>query len=213
MTDTVDRPTPAATQPARSSRSRSAATQKWSRLVHTYASMIALVIVLFFGVSGITANHPEWTFAGGPTTTSESGTMTFDVAPDGSVDYLKVSEYLRDTYGISADVADYDTTGTSGTISYRAPGYAADATFDTATGAYRITIEQQGLLGVMNDLHKGRDANSSWKWAIDAAGAFLVLIALSGLLLQLFLKRRRRSALIFAGAGAVIAVVLIVLTL
>ncbi|MCB1038367.1 MAG: PepSY-associated TM helix domain-containing protein, partial [Acidimicrobiales bacterium] len=66
---------------------------------------------------------------------------------------------------------------------------------------------------VMNDLHKGRDASSSWKWAIDLSGAILVLIALSGLLLQLVLKRRRRSAVIVASAGAVAAVVLIILTL
>ena len=194
-------------------RSRSASTQRWSRLIHTYASMIALLLVLFFGFTGITANHPEWTFGDQPTTTSKSGTMDFAVASDGTTDYLKVSEFLRDTYGISADVSDYGTTGTQGSISYRAPGYAADATFDTETGAYRITIEQQGLVGVMNDLHKGRDADSSWKWAIDVSGAFLVLIALTGLVLQFTLKRRRRSALIIAGAGAVIALVLIWWTL
>lgn len=195
------------------SRSRSAAWQKWSRLVHAYTSMIALLLVLFFGITGITLNHPEWTFGDAPTSTSESGTMTFDVAPDGTVDYLKVSEFLRDTYGISAEVSDYSTTGTQGSISYRAPGYAADATFATDTGAYRITIEQQGFVGVMNDLHKGRDATSSWKWAIDVSAAVLVVIALSGLLLQLFLKRRRRSALIVAAVGVVIAIVLMALTL
>lgn len=211
MTDTLEEQP--ATTGVRPARSRSATTQKWSRLIHAYSSMIALLLVLFFGLSGITANHPEWTFGDAPTTTSKSGTMTFSVTTDGNVDYLQVSEFLRDTYNIDADVSDYGTTGTTGSISYRSPGYAADATFDTTTGAYRVTIEQQGFLGVMNDLHKGRDADSSWKWAIDAAGAFLVLIALSGLLLQLFLKRRRRSALILAGIGAVAVVVLIYLTL
>jgi len=193
----------------RRTRSTSASTQKWSRLIHTYASMIALLLMLFFGFTGITANHPEWTFGDQPTTTSRSGTLDFAVTSDGATDYLKVSEFLRDTYNISADVSDYGTTGTQGSISYRAPGYAADATFDTDTGAYRITIEQQGLVGVMNDLHKGRDASSSWKWAIDISGAFLVLIALTGLILQFTLKRRRRSALIIAGAGALIALLLI----
>ena len=205
-------PTRSGTTPGRT-RSRSAATQKWSRLVHAYTSMIALLLVLFFGITGITLNHPDWSFGNKPTTTSKSGTMTFTVAPGGTVDYLKVSEFLRDTYGISAEVSDYTTTGTQGSISYRAPGYAADATFDTSTGAYRVTIEQQGFIGVMNDLHKGRDADGSWKWTIDVAGAFLVVIALSGLLLQLFLKRRRRSALIVAGAGVVIAIALMYLTL
>ena len=148
-----------------------------------------------------------------PTTTTDTGTIDAPLAADGTVDYLAVSEYLRDTYGITADVSDYGTTGTTASISYRAPGYAADATVNTETGAYRVSIEQQGFLGVMNDLHKGRDADTSWKWAIDAAGAFLVLIALSGLVLQLVLKRRRRSALVVAGAGAVAVIVLLFLTL
>lgn len=182
-------------------------------MIHAYASMIALLLVLFFGITGITANHPEWTLGGGPTTTTDAGTLPFTPTSDGAVDYLEVSEYLRDSYNISADVSDYRTTGKQGSISYRGPGYAADATFDTETGAYQVTVEQQGLLGVMNDLHKGRDADASWKWAIDASGALLVLIALSGLLLQLFLKRRRRSALIVAGAGILIAAALVTLTL
>ena len=217
MTDTLDADVERASPPPRTrsprKRSRSASTQKWSRIVHAYASMVALLLVLFFGITGITLNHPEWTFGQDPTVTTGSGTMTFTVAPDGEVDYLRVSEFLRDRYNISADVSDYAATGTQGTISYRAPGYAADATFDTESGDYQVSIEQQGFIGVMNDLHKGRDASSSWKWAIDLSGAILVLIALSGLLLQLVLKRRRRSAVIVASAGAVAAVVLIILTL
>ena len=215
MTDAVEERPEVATSPAaaRRKRSRSAAWQKWSRLIHAYTSMIALLLVLFFGITGITLNHPEWTFGDAPTTTTKTGTMTFEVAPDGNVDYLRVSEFLRDRYAISADVSDYQTTGNQGSISYRAPGYAADASFDTSTGAYRVTIEQQGFVGVMNDLHKGRDATSSWKWAIDVSAAILVVIALSGLLLQLFLKRRRHSALIVAAVGTVLALVLMATTL
>ncbi|MEZ5179567.1 MAG: PepSY-associated TM helix domain-containing protein [Acidimicrobiales bacterium] len=194
-------------------RPRTAVWQRWSRVVHAYTSMIALLLVLFFGISGITLNHPEWTFGDEPTSVSESGTMTFAVAPDGQVDYLAVSEFLRTTYGIKAEVSDYSTTGNQGSISYRAPGYAADATFDTETGEYRLTIEEQGWVGVMNDLHKGRDADSSWRWTIDVAGAFLVLIAASGLLLQLVLRRRRRSAVIVAVVGSIVVAVLIFLTL
>lgn len=194
-------------------RTRTAWWQRWSRLIHAYTSMIALLLVLFFGISGITLNHPDWTFGDEPTSTSDTGTFAFEAAPDGSVDYLAVSEFLRAEYGIDAEVSDYRTTGDRGSISYRAPGYAADATFDVASGEYRVTIEQQGWVGVMNDLHKGRDANSAWTWTIDVAGAFLVLIAVSGLALQLVLKRRRRSAVLVALGGTVVAVVLIALTL
>ncbi len=211
-TDRASAPEPTRATSARS-RSRSAGWQRWSRVVHAYTSMIALLLVLFFGISGITLNHPDWTFGDDPTTTSETGTFAFDVAPDGNVDYLAVSEHLREEYGIDAEVSDYRTTGDQGSISYRAPGYAADATFDVTSGDYRLTIEQQGWVGVMNDLHKGRDANRAWTWTIDVAGAFLVLIAVSGLALQLVLKRRRRRAVVVALVGSVAALVLIALTL
>lgn len=206
-------PPGATPRPRPAGRSATATTQKWSRLVHAYTSMIALLLVLFFGVTGITLNHPEWTFGDAPTTTTKTGNLGFTPTRDGAVDYLRVSELLREQYGISAEVKDYGTSGTQGSISYRAPGYAADATFDTTTGAYRVTIEQQGFVGVLNDLHKGRDADSSWKWTIDVAGAFLVVIALSGIVLQLVLRRRRRSALVVAAVGTLLAVALMWLTL
>ncbi len=37
-------------------------THRWARLIHVYTSMIALLVVLFFAVTGLTLNHPEWTF-------------------------------------------------------------------------------------------------------------------------------------------------------
>lgn len=211
MTDAVEERPEVATSAAaaRRKRSRSAAWQKWSRLIHAYTSMIALLLVLFFGITGITLNHPEWTFGDAPTTTTKTGTMTFEVAPDGNVDYLRVSEFLRDRYAISADVSDYQTTGNQGSISYRAPGYAADASFDTSTGAYRVTIEQQGFVGVMNDLHKGRDAPGAWKWVIDVSAGLLVLVSVTGLGIQLFQRKRRTRALVFAGLGLVATVVLV----
>ena len=207
-TGPADRPVP-----ARRRRSRGAWWQKWSRIVHAYTSMVALLLVLFFGLTGITLNHPEWTFGDSPTTTTKSGTFSFEVAPDGATDYLRVSEQLRSSYGISAPVSDYQTSGDQGSISYREPGYAADASFSTTTGEYHVTIEQQGFVGVMNDLHKGRDASSSWKWAIDVSGGLLVVIAASGLILQLFLKRRRRSAVVLAVVGGIVALVLVAMTL
>jgi hypothetical protein len=171
--------------------------------------MISLLLVLFFGLTGLTLNHPDWTFGDKATTTTQTGRMTFDVAPKGSVDFLSVSEFLRKKYGISADVSDHSATSGQGSISYRGPGYAADVTFSTETGAYSLTVEQQGFVGVMNDLHKGRDTSSSWKWVIDVVAVFLVVIALSGLGLQLFLRRRRRGALIVAGVGVLVAILLI----
>ena len=85
--------------------------------------------------------------------------------------------------------------------------------FDANCGVYKITVEEQSFVAKMNDLHKGRYADSSWKWLIDVIGVVLVVIAATGLGLQLFLRKRRTRALVVAGAGLVITIVFMVIAL
>ncbi len=200
---------PDSAPPARR-RSRRGSVAQWTRWLHVYTSMISLLIVLFFGITGLTLNHPSWTLGSGPSTSTYTGTIPVGFARGGNVDFLAVTEYVRTKNGVRGNVADYGATTTQGTVSFKAPGYAADLTFDVTTGAYQVIVQQQGLLAVMNDLHKGRDTDSSWNWVIDASALFLVLVALTGLGIQIFQKKRRRRALTIASAFSVIAVILLV---
>ncbi|MBU3702225.1 MAG: peptidase [Acidimicrobiia bacterium] len=190
------------------------ATQKWSRLVHVYTSMIALLLVLFFGVTGVTLNHPTWSIGSSVSTSTSTGTLA--VAPtmgDGAVAWLPVSEYARAELGVSGEVEGFDSTGGSAAIRYRKPGYAADLTFSLSDARYELVTTQQGwFFGILNDLHKGRYADTSWKWVIDVSGILLVVMALAGIVLQLMLRRRRTSAFVVAGFGAVLTIVLAAMT-
>lgn len=199
---------------AASGRSSKAGGQLWTRRLHVYSSMIALVLVLFFGLTGITLNHPDWTFGDDPLTSTASG-----ILPDGwssaddTVDFLAVTEFIRAEYDVSGAVADYGVTGDEAFVTFKGPGYAADLTVDTSDGTFDLVVEELGWVAVVNDLHKGRDTDSSWNWAIDISAGFLVAISLTGLLLQLYLKRRRTAALVTAGVGALVTVVLVLVTL
>lgn len=189
-------------------------THKWSRWLHVYSSMFALLVVLFFGITGITLNHPQWTFGDDVDTSTVAGTLPFAATlADGSVDYLTISEYVRDEYGVHGDVDSFQTTNGEASIAYKSAGYAADVFVDVDAGTFELTVEQQGWVAVLNDLHKGRDTDSSWNWAIDIAGGFLVAIALTGLAMQFFLRKRRRSAFVAVGVGALVVIVLAAATL
>jgi uncharacterized protein len=188
-------------------RSRSLRWHRWSRTVHVYTSMVCLLVTLFFAVTGITLNHPDWTFGGGSNRTSAEGVLPDTWRADDSIDWLRVAEYLRKEHALRGEVTDTRGDGTGGSLSFRGPGYGADITFD-GEGAYLLNVEAQGPLAVLNDLHKGRDSRSSWRWLIDVAGGLLVVISLTGLILQFFLRKRRRSALSSAIAGAGVLVVL-----
>ena len=190
------------------------ATHRWARLLHVYTSMIALLIVLFFGITGITLNHPDWTFGDATTTTTTSGTLTVDVTlDDGTIDWLTIAEEIRANYDIKGTVSDYGLVGTEATISFVNPGYAAEVFVDTTDASFDLTVEQQGFVAVMNDLHKGRDTGSAWRWLIDLSAGFLVAISATGLVMQFFLRKRRRSALTVAVVGGLISVALIWLTI
>ena len=192
-------------------RKRSAATNRWMRWLHVYTSMISLLVVLFFGITGITLNHPSWTFGDAPTTTEYTGTLPDGWNDGGTIDFLAVSEFARNEYGVHGEIGDHGTSGNQGSITYKAAGYAADLFFDTDSGEYTLTVSELGWVAVMNDVHKGRDTSSSWKWAIDLSAGLLVAVAITGLGIQVFQKKRRRRALAFAAAFTVLSIVWIVI--
>ena len=173
-------------------------THHWSRLIHVYTSMIALLVVLFFAITGLTLNHPDWTFGDATDTETVTGTFPFDAqlaaadGTQGSVDFLSISEYVRINYDVRGDVDSFGATTTEGSIAFKNPGYSAELFFDVDTGEFELTIEQQGWVAVMNDLHKGRDTGNAWKWVIDGAAGFLVVISLTGLTMQFFLPKAAR---------------------
>jgi uncharacterized protein len=169
--------------------------------------MVAFFVVLFFAITGITLNHPTWVVGPGPHEKTVTGTLPKDAVRGADVDWFVVSEYFRNTRGVKGAVSDKRVSNGEGSITYKGPGYEADAFFKVPSGTYELNVSGQGFLGVINDLHKGRDTNRSWKWLIDVSAGFLTLISLSGLTMQFFLRKRRRSAFTTATIGTVIVAI------
>jgi uncharacterized protein len=184
---------------------------KWTRLIHVYTSMICLLLVLFFSLTGITLNHPSW--GASTSTKTVTGALPATWKQGDTIDWLVVDEHLRATNGITGQVVDHRNESGETSITFNGPGYSANALINPATGTYELKTEAQGLIGVMNDIHKGRHTTSSFKWVIDVVALFLVLISLTGIFLQFFLRKRRRSAYVTAAVGAVLGIVLMYLSI
>lgn len=181
---------------------------RWSRTFHVYVSMACMLIVGFFAATGLTLNHPTWTL-GSTSTTVDHGTVPAGAITGGNVDYLAISEYVRNTFGVTGEVKDYGVDGDTGHIDYAGPGYSAGVTFSLGDSTLTTSITQGDLLAVLNDIHKGRDTSSSWGWVIDASAVLLLLITVTGIGIQLFQRKRRRSALVTAGVFVIATVALI----
>ncbi len=180
------------------------------RWLHVYTSMIAFVVILFFGATGILLNHPSWLFGDELVTTTASGTLPTSVTTDeGTVEFLAVSEYVRREHDVVGEVTNFDVINGEGSINYTGPAYGATVRFDVETLTYDVVVREEGFVNAMRDLHTGSDTGAVWGLVIDGAAVFLVVVAVSGLGIQLFLRKRRRRALTWLAGGSVVTALLI----
>lgn len=182
------------------------------RWLHTYISLVTLLIVLFFSITGFTLNHAEWS-SGGLTQKEVTGTIDVKWLNITAPDKLNIAEKLREDHSLRGHVDELRIDDRECTVMFKAPGYAADAFIDVKTGQYQMTILEEGKLAVMNDLHKGRYTGKVWDILIDAAAILLTTISLTGLGLLFFLKRIRTGGLLVVAAGALLLIAAVVITL
>ena len=177
-----------------------------SRWLHIYLSMISFVIVLFFSATGLTLNHADY-FQSESTTTELKGNVNaaWVSSKDSSkIDKLSVVEFFRNQYKVKGAVSDFRIDESEISISFKAPGYEADAFINRANGSFQLMITSQGFMGFVNDLQKGRDAGKIWLLLIDIAAILMVLISLTGLMLLLFIKKKRVAGIVLAIIGVII---------
>jgi len=178
-----------------------------ARWLHVYLSMASFTIIFFFAVTGLTLNHAE-KFGDQLRSTQKKGKINVKWVnnPDkAEIARLEIVEYLRMTNCIKGKLSDLRIDDSQVEVSFRAPGYAADVFINRITGEYDLTISAAGFIEVINDLHKGRDTGTAGSFLIDASAILLTLVSLTGLVLLLFLKRKRLSGLITAAGGTIIA--------
>jgi hypothetical protein len=182
---------------------------EWSRWLHIYLSMVSFAIVFFFAVTGLTLNHQQW-FAKQQKTVQYKGQIDRHWL-EGNTAKLEIVEFLRSHHKIAGAVKDFRVDDGQVSVSFNGPGYEATAFMDRQTGAYDVTETRMGLAAVLNDLHKGRDTGKAWSWLIDASAVFMTFVSVSGIVLILFLRKRRFSGLIACAVGAVLCYIIYML--
>jgi uncharacterized protein len=195
------RPRAAPEHPARRRAARTL--QIWASRLHVYLSMGTLLLVLFFALTGITLNRPELAL-GSRLVFEETERPIAATWLDGErIDWLAVAESLRAEHGVRGQLTHRYEDAFGGQLSFRGPGFGADVYLDTVTGTFLLATESHGLVGILNDLHRGRTGGPTWRWVVDAAGVIMALVSITGIVILLSLKRMRTAGLVAAALGIV----------
>ena len=178
--------------------------------------MFGLAAALFFSVTGLTLNHPDWFFGEAERQVRAEGRVdpkwvnppNRGEVPDPArgVAKLEIVEHLRKAHAIRGALADFKVEEEECLVTFKGPGYAADAFIDRKSGRYDVSQTFHGFVAVINDLHKGRDTGLVWSVVIDVSAVLMTLIALSGLILLFYLKLRRVPGLVVTLIGAAVVV-------
>jgi hypothetical protein len=169
--------------------------------------MFGLATVLFFGVTGITLNHPDWMFGSAEVTIQAKGEVDRDWlngSGESPVQKLEIVEHLRNRHQIRGALAEFKVDDRECMVTFKGPGYSADAFIDRELGNYNLTESRHGFLAVINDLHKGRDTGPAWSIVIDLSAGLMVIISLTGLALLFSIKRRRIPGTVIGILGLVV---------
>ena len=178
------------------------------RMLHAYLSAGAFITLMFFAISGLMLNHPEW-----PRAVRDSGdveTVTLD--PDGVASALTANDPARalaELVGRSAALRgafqDAEVFDDEAFLRFTGVKGASDVAIDLTTGEAEVEISRANVTSIVHDLHRGKDAGAAWKLFIDVSA--IVIFVMSAIGFVLFFSLRLRFATSMKIVGATLALV------
>jgi hypothetical protein len=117
-----------------------------------------------------------------------------------------ISSYLQKVLDVRSPATDYREDESDIQVIFAAPGRRTLVTIHRAERMGEVELENRGMLGRLDDLHKGFDAGATWYWTIDFSAILLTISSLTGMVTLLSLRTRRKSGFIVGAIGVVTVV-------
>lgn len=176
--------------------------------------------MMLFAATGITLNHAA-TLERRPTTT----TQTIELLP-AQVAHLSgapaegpaplpapMASWVREQLGLDVSSLAAEWSEEEVTLAAPRPGGERSLTIDRGSGVLTYETSSRGIIGVLNDLHTGRNSGSAWGWFIDLFAAGCLVFTTTGLVLVCLYASDRPVTwpLLATGAAAPLVVILLLL--
>ena len=193
----------------------------WLKQLHQWhwiSSAICLVVMLLFTITGITLNHASQIEAKSQISTREAS------LPDDLVQSLKtgprtgkqavapaIAAWLKAQ--LSVDLAERDAEWSESELYISLPRAGGDAwlTVGRKTGEVTYELTERGWLAYANDLHKGRNTGTVWRWFIDVFAVACLVFCLTGLVLLHLHWDNRPATWAVVGLGLALPLILLIL--
>jgi hypothetical protein len=175
--------------------------------------MWVLLLLLFFSITGITLNHPDWQSKWGARQQLQQLPLPeplqhWPLATQQQEYATTLVDWLKRTQGVAGISwqARFDSDEQTLELGFKRPAGFAVALVDFATAEIELEQQFNGYLALANDLHKGRDSGALWQALIDITAIACLLFALTGFYLLLKMPSKKQLGNALAVLGGVMAV-------
>ena len=182
-----------------------------ARYVHGWLSAFAFITLLFFSVTGLLLNHPEW-FE--PAQTEETTKL---ILPESLLKSIQQQEnpsdtiltYVRQQQNLVGRYQSSEVMDNEVMIRLESPAGATDIFVMTDTGETEITQKSASTVSMLNDLHRGKNSGLGWSWLIDISAIIYIVLSLAGYILFLSIKTRLVTHLVLTAVSLAMIILLI----
>lgn len=175
-----------------------------SRKWHGYLSALAFLALIFFSVTGIMLNHPEW-FSAEPGQSRQyevvlpadglATALTTEDPPRTIAEIASASTQIVGAYSSGEIIDD------SAMIRFEGTKGSSDLTVDLQTGRTEVTISQASTSRILQELHRGTSAGTVWRLLLDVTAALIILLSIIGYVLFFSLRFRLRTSIALTSAS------------
>lgn len=184
--------------------------------MHVYCSTFLFTLLVFFSISGIFLNH-RWydqtrnkeNFSEQPISIDQIEKWRLRSDEEWNPDTTLISEFLAKNYSFGPpNSIELDADSGEIIFEYKVPAGYAVVIIDTQIELLSLEIQEGSTIGVLNDLHKGRNSGLVWSWVIDISAGLMCLFAITGVIILFQGKKYKMPGLISVAAGILTPLIL-----
>jgi hypothetical protein len=180
--------------------------------------MPVLLLMLFFAITGVFLNHPDW-----DTTRSHKQKMTVEApswlsnAQGWENNYqqhgLRLLQWLDAHHDVRATKFSIEWDEYDRLLIMTLDSPAGNTVIETMVDEAEIDIDQRQLstLAMLNNVHRAKHTTGFWLYLSDASAVAMVLFCLSGFWLVVINRLQRKPALVWFSGGSIFFVFVIYL--
>ena len=188
------------------------------RVVHIFSAMPVLLLMLFFAITGILLNHPEW-----DTSTSQKQQRSV-TSPSWLTDAeqwdnnyqqhgLRLLQWLDAHHDIRATKFSIEWDDYDRLLILTLDSPSGNTVIESAVDETTIAIDQRKLstIAMLNNVHRAKHTSGLWLYLSDISGVAMVVFCLSGFWLVAINRLQRKSAIGWFSGGSILFIFIIYL--